>query len=46
MATKKKKNVTATKITPVQMDGSLDKADEQIDVNLYLQISRTLTGFV
>lgn len=32
MAEKKKKTVTATKITPVQMDGTLDKADEQIDV--------------
>lgn len=32
MATKKKKTVTATKITPVQMDGTLDKADETIDV--------------
>jgi len=32
MAQKKKKTVTATKITPVLMDGTLENADEQIDV--------------
>ena len=31
MATKQKKTVRATKITPVQMDGTLDEADETID---------------
>jgi hypothetical protein len=34
MATKKKKTVRATKITPVLMDGTLDKADETIDVSV------------